>query len=126
MARYHVRCRNCQARRVLKREPAAYVRWNTKHLALVSTAPACGCGSKEYRVDRWMNERDTRAMSCDCAGYVHLTGRVFPHRKGSLYCWFRKDGTQRMPGDPDFKDALVEQLPADEQQQIFNPERKAA
>jgi hypothetical protein len=111
---------------VLKRHPETYFKWSHAKLAMVSTAPACGCGGRDYRVDRWMNERDTRAMSCDCAGYVHKTGRVFPHRKGSLYCWFRNDGTQRMPGDEDFKDALVERLPAEERSAIFTDERKAA
>lgn len=95
--RYHVRCRKCQARRVLPKLPEHYIR-----------PPACLCGSKEYRVDHWMNKRDTKAMSCKCAGYVHLTGRVFPHRKGSPYCWFRADGSQRMPEDADYKDALQE------------------
>ncbi len=55
-----------------------------------------------------MNQRDTKKMSCNCAGYVHLTNRVWPHRIGSPYCWFRKDGSQRMEGDTDFKDALLE------------------
>jgi hypothetical protein len=52
-----------------------------------------------------MNKRDTKAMSCDCAGYKWGGA---PHRKGSKACWFRKDGTQRVPGDPDFYDPEYE------------------
>ncbi|WP_304991950.1 hypothetical protein [Burkholderia plantarii] len=37
-------------------------------------------------------------MTCGCSGYW------FPHRRGSLYCWHRVDGTDRYPGDPDFAD----------------------
>lgn len=52
-------------------------------------------------------------MACCCNGYVHMTrdtnSTVWTmHRKGSPYCWFRKDGTQRMPGDADFKDYQLE------------------
>lgn len=54
-----------------------------------------------------MNRRDTKAMSCDCAGYVHATGRVFPHRKGSKWCWYRANGTARVEGDPDFRDVRL-------------------
>jgi hypothetical protein len=73
--------------------------------------PTCeNCGAQDYRIDRWMNSRDTAASKCDCAGYVVMTHRApWPHRIGSPYCWFRKDGTQRMPGDNDFKDYQMEQ-----------------
>jgi len=51
-----------------------------------------------------MNKRDTsvKGMGCICDGYYRLWNG--PHRKGSKYCYFRRDGTQRMPGDPDFTD----------------------
>jgi hypothetical protein len=94
---------------------------------LMTRLPKCAsCGAADYRVDGWMNRRDTRAMSCDCAGYVHLTGRIFPHRRGSPYCWFRKNGTQRQPGDDDFKDARLERATAEELNLIFNTEREIA
>jgi hypothetical protein len=79
--------------------------------------PKCGsCGARDYRVDGWMNGRDTKAMACCCQGYVPFTRdpktTVWTmHRKGSPYCWFRKDGTQRMEGDADYRDALQEQEP---------------
>lgn len=100
MSRVHVRCRNtaCRAARVLKRHPETYER----------LPPCRSCGCREYLANGWMNRRDTKKMSCDCAGYVHLTNRVFPHRKGSLYCWYRANGSQRMEGDVDFKDARLE------------------
>lgn len=100
MSRYHVRCRKCDARRVLKTHPDHYKR-----------IPQCRCGAKSWRVDAWMNNRDTKAMACNCNGYVELTHRPpWPHRIGSPYCWYRKEGTQRMPGDPDFKDYQLEQM----------------
>lgn len=88
MSRCHVRCRHCATRRCLRRNPRHYAR-----------LPACTvCGKRNYRVDRWMNRRDTGKTRCDCAGYW------FPHRRGSLFCWNRADGTGRYPGDPDFAD----------------------
>lgn len=93
--RTHVRCRKCRARRVLPRHPERYA----------GRLPVCrspGCGSRDYVADKWMNERNTsprgtRAMGCTCAGYW------FTHRRGSLFCWYRSDGSDRLPGDPDFK-----------------------
>lgn len=47
-----------------------------------------------------MNTRDTslKGAGCICSGYWFL------HRRGSRFCWYRKDGSQRMPGDADFAD----------------------
>jgi len=47
-----------------------------------------------------------------CSGYKNWEGNMTGamHRKGSKYCWFRKDGTQRNPGDPDFHDLEYEEL----------------
>lgn len=105
MSRCHVRCRktSCQTRRVLPMAPE-----------LMKRLPKCaGCGGTAYRIDYWMNGRDTKKMACTCNGYVPFTrdpsSTVWTmHRKGSPYCWYRKDGTQRMPGDADFKDFLLE------------------
>ncbi len=99
MSRVHVRCRSCETRRVLDKHPETYYR-----------LPACThCGAKDFRVDAWMNARDTKTVACNCAGYVHMTRREWPHRIGSPYCWYRKDGTQRMECDADFKDFQLEQ-----------------
>ncbi|HDR8962511.1 TPA: hypothetical protein QDB13_000060 [Burkholderia vietnamiensis] len=88
MARFHCRCRNCETRRVLKKRPDEYVR-----------QPQCDvCGRRDFRIDSWMQKRNTRLMACTCAGYW------FWHRRGSLYCWHRADGSIRSPGDPDFAD----------------------
>ncbi|RDU99410.1 hypothetical protein DWV00_08655 [Trinickia dinghuensis] len=93
MPRCHVRCRHCMTRRCLKRLPSQYIR-----------LPACDvCGRRNYRVDRYMNRRDTGKARCDCAGYW------FPHRRGSLFCWWRADGSPRYPGDPDFADRNCEE-----------------
>ncbi|MDR3386846.1 MULTISPECIES: hypothetical protein [Paraburkholderia] len=53
-----------------------------------------------------MNRRDTGKTRCDCAGYW------FPHRRGSLFCWNRADGTGRYPGDADFADRNYDGLAA--------------
>ncbi|MGX7006188.1 hypothetical protein [Caballeronia sp. KNU42] len=53
-----------------------------------------------------MNQRDTRKARCFCAGYW------FPHRQSSLFCWYRADGTDRFPGDPDFADRNYDGLAA--------------
>lgn len=60
--------------------------------------PRCSCGARDWRADKWMNNRPTGrdGARCDCSGYW------FPHRRGSLYCWYRADGTDRLPGDEDF------------------------
>jgi len=62
--------------------------------------PRCRqCGKKDtLRVDKWANSRPWRKYKCQCAGYW------FPHRRGSKFCWYRKNGEQRMPEDPDFAD----------------------
>jgi hypothetical protein len=50
-----------------------------------------------------MQNRNTKANACFCGGYH------FKHRMSSLYCWKRKDGTDRYPGDPDFWDRSMSQ-----------------
>ena len=99
-SRTHVRCRRCETRRVLPRHPDLYVR-----LMPVCTSP--GCGSRDYRADKWMNQRNTSphgksARGCNCPGWW------FIHRKGSRFCWYRKTGELRMPGDEDFQDRHYE------------------
>lgn len=43
----------------------------------------------------------------NCAGYH------FPHRRGSLYCTYRQDGSRRLPGDADFRDRYLEKVHGD-------------
>lgn len=90
---YHCRCRVCQARQVKPRHPDEYLR-----------GPRCRqCGRvNTLRVDKWANNRWRWEKTCTCGGYH------FPHRMGSRWCHYRKDGTDRLPGDPDFKDRMVE------------------
>lgn len=92
MARYHCRCRKCGTRKVLRQHPDHY-----------RTQPKCpkeSCGARNWRTDAWMNKRKTglNGMGCNCNGYW------FTHRRGSKYCWYRADGTMRVPGDEDFND----------------------
>lgn len=75
--RTHVRCKKYRARRVLAKAPNRYL-----------MPPVCrtaGCGSRDYTVDKWMENRPTGpygkgAMGCMCGGY-HFT-----HRRGSPWC----------------------------------------
>ncbi len=75
-----------------------------------------------------MNRRNTSvygdgAQGCNCGGYVHLTKRIFPHRRGSLYCFFRIDGSERVEGDPDYRDSAYEEyLSMQSQQEFLQPE----
>lgn len=93
MARVHVRCRHCETRRVLRQHPDKY-----------EVIPQCRvCGRRNFRVDAWMNKRNTRAMACMCSGYAwagNMTGAM--HRKGSKQCWYRADGSRREYGDADY------------------------
>ncbi|MDR6445572.1 hypothetical protein J2794_001663 [Paraburkholderia terricola] len=96
MIRYHVRCCHCATRRCLRKHPDQF-----------ASLPRCSvCGRRTYRLDRWMNRRDTTKTRCDCEGYW------FPHRRGSLFCWYRSDGTGRFPGDTDFADRNYDGLAA--------------
>lgn len=92
MARFHCRCRQCDTRKVLAKHPDEFTR--------LPKCPKESCGARDWRTDAWMNGRDTslRGMGCACSGYA------FMHRKGSKFCWYRTDGTDRLPGDPDFND----------------------
>jgi len=93
MSRVHCRCRQCETRKVLPTFPDR-----------INTPPKCPkCGARNWRHDAWMNKRDTslRGMGCACGGYW------FTHRKASNFCWYRIDGTQRVPGDADFFDRLM-------------------
>lgn len=85
---YPYRCKHCTARHTFKHEFDYYIR-----------KPKCRhCGESDFRLDKWMLKRDTKKMGCGCSGYP------FFHRKGSLFCWYRADGSGRYPGDPDFCD----------------------
>lgn len=110
MSRCHVRCKACDKRRVLKEKPECYFVWNKKLKHFINKAPACdGCGKNDYYISHWMNKRKSKHSNCSCKGYVHLTKRVWPHRIGSKYCWYRKDGSQRVEGDKDFHDSEYEE-----------------
>ena len=90
MSRVHCRCRKCDTRKVFRDHPDTLQR--------VAACPKCQ--AKDWRADPWMNGRNTslKGQGCACSGYS------FQHRRGSKFCWYRADGTDRMPGDPDFND----------------------
>lgn len=68
----HCRCRKCSARKVLPKHPDEYLR-----------QPKCwSCGARDYRADRWMNNRNNKRQTC------HADCYHFPHRVGSLGCKF--------------------------------------
>lgn len=78
--RFHCRCRKCDARRALPR-----------HLDEYHRKPHCRvCGSTDLRPDKWMNERNTKAMTCTCDG--HGPGYHHPHRRGSVWCYYQPSG----------------------------------
>jgi hypothetical protein len=65
-----------------------------------------GCGGHRFRIikDR---AKDRCATLCECAGYMWVQPMAngnAPHRRGSRFCYFRADGTMRVPGDVDFED----------------------
>jgi hypothetical protein len=98
--KYNVRCsrKNCQARKVLSKHPDEY-----------KITPVCdNCGGRQFRIDRHRMTENHKAKGCTCAGYQWSAfGGI--HRKGSKFCWYRADGTQRMPGDPDFNDPTYDE-----------------
>jgi len=106
VSRYHVRCSNraCRARRVLSRHPDSYLR--------LPRCDSCGrSGPGTWTIDPWLTKRNTRLEGCTCAGYAwggYMSGAM--HRRGSLRCWYRADGTRREPGDEDFYDESYEEL----------------
>ncbi len=104
MAKFHVRCKDCEMRRVFRFLPEQY-----------EVIPKCeGCQVQRYRVDKWMQTRNTRKMGCLCAGYH------FFHRQGSLYCWHRANGSIRAVGDYDFADRNIDSLDLTEYQNEHN------
>lgn len=91
---FNVRCsrETCKARDHFAKHPDEYLR---------PRKCRC-CGGTKFRVDLTHMKRNKalQGEGCKCAGYLWDC----PHTIGSPYCWYRKDGTQRMPGDPDFQD----------------------
>ncbi len=52
------------------------------------------------KYDKWMNSVVRPVCSDDCY--------PFPHRKGSKFCRFRKNGKRRQPGDADYSDPQMD------------------
>lgn len=98
MARYHVRCSRdkCRARDVFAKHPDDY-----------RTPRKCACcGGTKFCIIKDIIKHSGH-IDCTCGGYRwggNWTANPPPHRRGSRFCWFRRNGTQRMPGDADFDD----------------------
>lgn len=97
MAGFNVRCsrETCKARHVFAKHPDCYARPRKCRI----------CGGTRFRVDVDRQARKSRVQGCTCTGYKWegvMSGAM--HRRGSRFCWYRADGTQRDPGDADFED----------------------
>ena len=76
---FHCRCKACATRRALSKPLTHYLR-----------QPACRSCGGELRPDKWMNKRNTKAMTCTCDG--HGPGYHYPHRRGSVWCYYQPSG----------------------------------
>lgn len=84
MARHHTRCRKCRARFAIAQAPELYV-----------NRPECPCGGK-LRSDKWMNERNTKAMRCNCDGMNFGYHRIGSRNPSSdRQCHYNPDGSSR-------------------------------
>lgn len=99
---HHCRCRVCGARQALR-----------KSLDTYCPSPQCrNCGERKLRPDSWMNNRNTKVMTCSCSG--HGLGYTYPHRRGALWCNFQPNGEwktyekfvdeARRGGDPNWEE----------------------
>lgn len=101
--RVHIRCsrEKCKRRFTLPKHPDEYVRgWK-----------CASCGGARFREIKDRNREAGNNIQCDCAGYQWGNDRTAsrpPHRRGSRFCWYRADGSMRMPGDDDFEDPNYE------------------
>lgn len=118
---YHYRCRDydCHTRVTLPHLLEWYKR-----------KPKCKwCGSKKFKKDefkhidpfyrdRYRDNIEINVKPCQCDGYGHVAMRdpAPPHRIGSKCCEYRKDGTKRLPGDPDYHNPYAEEDSYENQQ----------
>ncbi|WP_322037919.1 hypothetical protein [Burkholderia cenocepacia] len=98
MARsYNVRCsrEKCKLRYVFAKHPDDYKR----------PRKCAGCKGTKFRIIPNMAADRGKHTLCTCGGYKwgdNYTASRPPHRMGSPACWYRADGSQRLPGDADF------------------------
>lgn len=108
MRRWNVRCsrEKCKLRYVFPKHPDDYRR----------PRKCAKCGGTKFRVIPNMARDRGKYELCTCAGYQwgdNYTGNRPPHRRGSRFCYYRADGSMRMPGDDDFEDPNYEPETAD-------------
>jgi hypothetical protein len=90
MKRWHVRCsrEKCELRYVFAKHPDDY-----------KVPRKCkGCGGTRFRVIKNII-KDSGHVDCQCGAYPtwqdNRSARPAPHRRGSRYCYFNRDGTER-------------------------------
>jgi hypothetical protein len=75
----HCRCRKCGRRKYLPKSPGEY-----------QIQPECQtCGARDWRRDAWKNHPARKDQVCEG------TCRHYPHRRGSLQCYYLPDGTDK-------------------------------
>ena len=95
MSRWNVRCskEKCKLRYVFPKHPDEYD----------PPRKCAGCGGTRFRVieDR---AKDRCSTECDCAGRVYpdvkasnWSAKMPAHMRGSVGCWYNRDGTERPP-----------------------------
>lgn len=83
----HSRCRNCLARRKLKKHPDSY-----------AIQPKCtNCGARDWRKDEYRHRVEVVQMRLKLGRYTPCHADCFhhPHRAGSTGCKFDKDFNYR-------------------------------
>ncbi len=106
--RVHIRCsrEKCKRRFTLPKHPDEYVRgWK-----------CAGCGGTQFREIK-NRAKESGATECQCGAFVWTgsTGRYecTKHRRGTVGCFFRRNGEERKPGDADYLDPNYEPEAAD-------------
>lgn len=75
----HCRCRNCRARKKLRKHPLEY-----------RTQPRCQCGARDWLRDEYRHRVELEQMRNRRGRYqpCHADCFHFPHRMGSAGCKF--------------------------------------
>lgn len=107
---YHYRCsdRKCHTRHTFLHPVEWYTRpKKCKWCGSAKFLKPGNEGKNRFYRDWHRDGKELDVKPCTCDGYGHVAKRESspPHRRGSKYCMYRKNGEKRMPGDPDYRDA---------------------
>ncbi|ARV77135.1 hypothetical protein SKUL_36 [Pseudomonas phage Skulduggery] len=98
--RTHTRCRKCRGRVALTHHPDWYEK-----------PPECECGGILVP-DKWMNERNTKAMRCGCDGMNFGYHRIGSRNPGDgKECKYNPDGSSRYGPEIVLKGIQTEEFP---------------